>query len=165
MIVVESALQPSAEKIAMTVVALTKACVVVRACNKTRSIQQHAEHNKCLVKSADKIPMRINRLVESQSAKVLEDVKMHADSIIADGNSIQSECKSVVSEYNQLIEDVHASKYTEAVQVLNDIIGNSERVVEQAKDAGREAQQTYSGAIAAVTGLLALLGHWVHRSP
>ena len=144
---------------------LTKACLPVTA----PTVQQHAENNKRLVKISDKIPKRINRLVESQSVKIVEDVKTHASSIIADGDQIQSECKSIAAEYNQLITDVHANKYTDAVQALNDIIANSERVAEQVNEAAQEAEQM-NRAIKSLTNpvalavFTALLAHFTSRS-
>lgn len=114
----------------------------VRACAPAK-IQHHVEHNQRLVKVSNKIPARIAQLVDRQGSKVADNARQHIAGIVADGRSIQSECRSVVAEYNILIEDVHANKYTDAVQAMNDIIANSEHIIATAQDAEQQTLKLY----------------------
>ena len=91
-------------------------------------------------KVSDKIPVRITRLLRQQDAKALQDLRKHASSIVEDSDVIATECRTIVREYNDLIEDVHAGKYTEAVKVLNGMIHESEEIVKRVEDMDQQAK-------------------------
>ena len=69
----------------------------------------------------------------------LLNLRLHADNIVNDSRLIGQECKLLVEEYNNLILDVHAHEYTKAVEALNAIISNSEKVVAEVVDMKQES--------------------------
>lgn len=131
-------------------------CAVL-CCQIPTQVRQHTSGNKQLAQACGMIPPRIARLVYHQDAKAVQDLRKHAGSIAEDSVLIASECKAIVGEYNQLMEDVHSGKYAEAVHALNSMIDNSEDIVRRVRDMNEQAKDSVAILKAAFPILFAMV--------